>query len=1059
MTNRVLVLSLSFLLIASLSVFGATQLRDEKMLQDFEDKILEIQENIESLCLLTPELLAPYPTSDRTYSIYSTYVAYDTIGYTYWDTQCDDSQRRMIAKDYLGNLHFTWMNATYYDFEDRYVDYNARYTNGTWLEAGGMHVTPSAGRGGYCGLDILPNSKEVIAGHMPGTSGNPTSMWFTFLAVETSNPGYGVLKLFDVPDSCAGSGYHGQWPTLACSKVMNGDTAYIHITQAKGDTVHASPKDLGYIRCFEKPSNKDTLVCMSPGWGFWISVPKNTKLVPNKIPYRFATAMLSGATVATSPVNQKVTVVWLQSSGSSYTQNELMYLESTNNGNDWMLAGNMGTPVQITNYAAGGYVDRAWPDIAAVYDYNGVLHVVWTTYKSTDQNDVDLWHWSSTAGIRKVASATATDVVVPGVWNLLIAKPTLGVGCKVGDAAYNYLYVTYTKFRDGDISANGYANGDIYLKVSANGGLTWGPEINLTNTSTNGCAAGTCRSENWASIAERVDDYLYVQYIYDRDAGAAPYGEGYTTYNPVQYLKVPRPLVPGISSLTIAPEQNELNVPVSANISATFYIDMDATTINDSTFIVNARSSGKHQGSVSYDSLNRTATFNPSSDFKPGELVTAILTKDMKSSQGVPPCTNCVWSFTTAVHDGAGIYWPRTNYSVGDRPHDILAADFDNDGDLDLATPNEYSDTISILLNNGDGTFAPQTRYQVGDLPLRVCAADLNGDGHLDLVTANYLGNNISVLLNNGDGTFATQVLYPVGTNPRSVFAADFDGDGDLDLTTANDGSNNISVLLNNGNGSFASHSVYSTANTPYYVHAADLDGDGDLDIATANLASNNISILFNYGNATFSTHSDYATSNRPYYIYAADFDNDGDLDLATPNDVSDNVSILLNNGNGTFAPQTVYSAGDNPLCAFPADLNGDGNLDLVTANSLSDNISILLNNGSGSFTPDTVYAVGDYPYAVFAADLDGNGYLDLITANHDSDSITVLLNLPCGDVNADRKITVSDVVYLINYLFKGGPAPVAMKCADANGDGKVTVSDVVYLINYLFKGGPAPAC
>jgi len=61
------------------------------------------------------------------------------------------------------------------------------------------------------------------------------------------------------------------------------------------------------------------------------------------------------------------------------------------------------------------------------------------------------------------------------------------------------------------------------------------------------------------------------------------------------------------------------------------------------------------------------------------------------------------------------------------------------------------------------------------------------------------------------------------------------------------------------------------------------------------------------------------------------------------------------------------------------------------------------------------------------------------------------------GDANDDGKVTVSDVVYLINYLFKGGTPPSPLEAGDANCDGKITVSDVVYLINYLFKGGPPP--
>jgi hypothetical protein len=73
------------------------------------------------------------------------------------------------------------------------------------------------------------------------------------------------------------------------------------------------------------------------------------------------------------------------------------------------------------------------------------------------------------------------------------------------------------------------------------------------------------------------------------------------------------------------------------------------------------------------------------------------------------------------------------------------------------------------------------------------------------------------------------------------------------------------------------------------------------------------------------------------------------------------------------------------------------------------------------------------------------------------TDSITFTLKALRGDANGDGKITVSDVVFLVNYLFKGGPVPLPYLSGDANCDTKVTVSDVVYLVNYLFKGGPPP--
>jgi hypothetical protein len=63
-----------------------------------------------------------------------------------------------------------------------------------------------------------------------------------------------------------------------------------------------------------------------------------------------------------------------------------------------------------------------------------------------------------------------------------------------------------------------------------------------------------------------------------------------------------------------------------------------------------------------------------------------------------------------------------------------------------------------------------------------------------------------------------------------------------------------------------------------------------------------------------------------------------------------------------------------------------------------------------------------------------------------------------CGNANRDNTVTIADVVYLINYMFKGGPEPWLFMC-DANSSGVASVSDVVYLIGYLFKGAPPPKC
>jgi hypothetical protein len=78
----------------------------------------------------------------------------------------------------------------------------------------------------------------------------------------------------------------------------------------------------------------------------------------------------------------------------------------------------------------------------------------------------------------------------------------------------------------------------------------------------------------------------------------------------------------------------------------------------------------------------------------------------------------------------------------------------------------------------------------------------------------------------------------------------------------------------------------------------------------------------------------------------------------------------------------------------------------------------------------------------------------------HAHREIRVVCHPLLGDANGDGVIDIADVVYLLNYLFVGGPAPVpCLEAGDATCDGIVDVSDIVYLLNYLFVHGPAPGC
>ena len=95
-----------------------------------------------------------------------------------------------------------------------------------------------------------------------------------------------------------------------------------------------------------------------------------------------------------------------------------------------------------------------------------------------------------------------------------------------------------------------------------------------------------------------------------------------------------------------------------------------------------------------------------------------------------------------------------------------------------------------MLLGNGDGTFQLATEYAVGAEPGSPVAADFNGDGNLDLAVVNFHSDDVSVLLGNGDGTFADPSQF-AATPHATPLVADVNGDGTSDVLVV-DGAGNI---------------------------------------------------------------------------------------------------------------------------------------------------------------------------------------------------------------------------------------------------------------------------
>jgi len=336
-----------------------------------------------------------------------------------------------------------------------------------------------------------------------------------------------------------------------------------------------------------------------------------------------------------------------------------------------------------------------------------------------------------------------------------------------------------------------------------------------------------------------------------------------------------------------------------------------------------------------------------------------------------------VW---VALGNGDGTFHPLAPYAAGYGSGEMIAADFDGDGVLDVATVNISHWDVSVLPGHGDGTLGPQARYPVGSLPYDLAVGDLDRDGRLDLVTANYGANSISILRGLGPGGFAPENRAAVGEGPIALVVEDFDQDGNLDVAAANYTYAAISVLPGNGDGTFGFESFFPTESPFRDLVASDLDGNGTVDLAAAATRLAAVFPFLGDGKGHFVPATSAATSNYPRSISAADFDDDGITDLVTTNDYTDDLTVLLGAGDGSFpSPWRSFAAGGNLQNLVEGDFNTDGLLDVAAADWLAQSVWILLGVGGGELGPPVQFRVVGNPWAVMTADLDGDGVLDLL--------------------------------------------------------------------------------
>ncbi|MGD0729940.1 MAG: FG-GAP-like repeat-containing protein [Terracidiphilus sp.] len=242
-----------------------------------------------------------------------------------------------------------------------------------------------------------------------------------------------------------------------------------------------------------------------------------------------------------------------------------------------------------------------------------------------------------------------------------------------------------------------------------------------------------------------------------------------------------------------------------------------------------------------YGTLLGTGDFN--GDGKP-DLAIALDVDLGPNSQGA---INNDLYIVTYLGNGDGTFQPPWTSPLLLSDVDIsisnfAIADFNGDGNLDIAMANDY-DTVIVMQGNGDGTFkqlsqAPAT----GNGPLALAVADFNEDGIPDLATANSNDNTVTVLLGKGDGTFtAAPVSPPTGPVPVSIAVGNFSKYGTADLAVANF-QNSASVLLGNGDGTFGVLPDVQAGVSPVSIDVGDFTGNGLSDWAVGEVVGNQAS-------------------------------------------------------------------------------------------------------------------------------------------------------------------------------------------------------------------------
>ena len=223
----------------------------------------------------------------------------------------------------------------------------------------------------------------------------------------------------------------------------------------------------------------------------------------------------------------EVAVAWAHPINFEFTSilenlNNDLYLVESDDGQTWDF-----TALQnITNFDSGMNPDsdslRVFDCISMVYGSPGNIHIVFpcTGYWQSAGHiqtcpGAKIFHYNNQTGISYIAGNIISGKF-PANDRRLFDRPSIGFNSITNDA-----FCVWTQFDEpSDTSSAGFLNGEVWGSYMDSQNGLWSQPLNLTETSSPGALPGQCLSENYAGIAETVNDTLHIVYFVDSEPGA-----------------------------------------------------------------------------------------------------------------------------------------------------------------------------------------------------------------------------------------------------------------------------------------------------------------------------------------------------------------------------------------------------------------------------------------------------------------------------------------------------------------------------------------------------------